>query len=137
MLYFKLLSIALFLHLLSQFLLISKLKVSFCFLFLFFIYLFIYFILGIILILAGQCVSATQMTVEEVFLKKKKFHPLQVSITCIIMALWCYVMSFCDAGDGIQSLPVGKNIGVWMKILLSLMWRGTHAVASIGRIIYR
>ena len=88
MLYFKLLSIALFPHLLSQFLLTSKLKVSFCFLFLF-IYFFI-FILGIILILAGQCVSATQMTVEEVFLKKKKFHPLQVSSTCVIMALWCY-----------------------------------------------
>lgn len=35
-------------------------------------------LLGIILILAGQCVSATQMTVEEVFLKKKNFHPLQI-----------------------------------------------------------
>ncbi|XP_073242881.1 solute carrier family 35 member F6-like [Porites lutea] len=35
-------------------------------------------ILGIVLILAGQCVSATQMIVEELFLKKKNFHPLQV-----------------------------------------------------------
>lgn len=34
---------------------------------------------GIVLILAGQCVSATQMIVEELFLKKKNFHPLQVS----------------------------------------------------------
>jgi len=35
-------------------------------------------VLGIVLILAGQCVSATQMIVEELFLKKKNFHPLQV-----------------------------------------------------------
>ena len=34
---------------------------------------------GIVLILAGQCVSAIQMIVEESFLKKKNFHPLQVS----------------------------------------------------------
>ena len=34
---------------------------------------------GIVLILAGQCVSAIQMIVEELFLKKKNFHPLQVS----------------------------------------------------------
>ena len=131
MLYFKLLSIALFSHLLSQFLLTSKLKMFFCF-----IYLFI-FILGIILILAGQCVSATQMTVEEVFLKKKNFHPLQVSSTCIIMALWCYVMSFCDAGDGIQSLVNKKKKKNWClnENPLSLILRGTHVVASIWLII--
>ncbi|XP_020622439.1 solute carrier family 35 member F6-like isoform X1 [Orbicella faveolata] len=35
-------------------------------------------VLGIVLILAGQSVSATQMIVEELFLKKRKFHPLQV-----------------------------------------------------------
>lgn len=35
-------------------------------------------VLGIVLILAGQCVSATQMIVEELFLKKRNFHPLQV-----------------------------------------------------------
>ena len=29
--------------------------------------------------MAGQCVSAIQMIVEESFLKKKNFHPLQVS----------------------------------------------------------
>lgn len=34
--------------------------------------------LGIALILMGQCVSATQYIVEELFLKKKNFHPLQV-----------------------------------------------------------
>ena len=34
---------------------------------------------GIVLILAGQCVSAIQMIVEESFLKKKNFHPLQVT----------------------------------------------------------
>ena len=34
---------------------------------------------GIVLIVTGQCVSATQMIVEELFLKKKNFHPLQVS----------------------------------------------------------
>ena len=39
----------------------------------------VFFCPGIILILAGQCVSATQMIVEELFLKKKNFHPLQVS----------------------------------------------------------
>ena len=31
------------------------------------------------MILAGQSVSATQMIVEELFLKKKNFHPLQVN----------------------------------------------------------
>ncbi|XP_078372206.1 solute carrier family 35 member F6-like isoform X2 [Oculina patagonica] len=35
-------------------------------------------VLGIVLILAAQCFSATQMVVEEFFLKKRKFHPLQV-----------------------------------------------------------
>ncbi|XP_027050889.1 solute carrier family 35 member F6-like isoform X2 [Pocillopora damicornis] len=35
-------------------------------------------VFGIVLILAGQSVSATQMIVEELFLKKKNFHPLQV-----------------------------------------------------------
>lgn len=35
-------------------------------------------VLGIVLILAGQSVSATQMIVEELFLKKRNFHPLQV-----------------------------------------------------------
>ncbi|KXJ24479.1 solute carrier family 35 member F6 [Exaiptasia diaphana] len=35
-------------------------------------------ILGIALILGGQCVSATQMIVEELFLKKRGYHPLQV-----------------------------------------------------------
>lgn len=35
-------------------------------------------VLGIVLILGGQCVSAIQMIVEELFLKKKNFHPLQV-----------------------------------------------------------
>ncbi|XP_070577855.1 solute carrier family 35 member F6-like [Ptychodera flava] len=34
--------------------------------------------LGIALILAGQFVSATQMIIEELFLKKRGFHPLQV-----------------------------------------------------------
>ena len=29
--------------------------------------------------MAGQSVSATQMIVEELFLKKKNFHPLQVN----------------------------------------------------------
>lgn len=38
---------------------------------------------GIVLILAGQSVSATQMIVEELFLKKRNFHPLQVCV------LWC------------------------------------------------
>lgn len=31
------------------------------------------------MILVGQSVSATQMIVEELFLKKKNFHPLQVN----------------------------------------------------------
>lgn len=35
-------------------------------------------ILGIVLILAGQLLSASQMVVEETFLKKRNFHPLQV-----------------------------------------------------------
>ncbi|KAJ7382373.1 hypothetical protein OS493_035434 [Desmophyllum pertusum] len=35
-------------------------------------------VLGIVFILAGQSVSATQMIVEELFLKKRKYHPLQV-----------------------------------------------------------
>ncbi|KAK3731068.1 hypothetical protein QZH41_019221, partial [Actinostola sp. cb2023] len=37
---------------------------------------------GIALILAGQSVSATQMIVEELFLKRRNYHPLQVS-SCI------------------------------------------------------
>ncbi|XP_023930700.1 solute carrier family 35 member F6 [Lingula anatina] len=35
-------------------------------------------ILGIIFILAGQVVSASQMIIEELFLKKRNFQPLQV-----------------------------------------------------------
>ncbi|KAH9505180.1 hypothetical protein Btru_058892 [Bulinus truncatus] len=35
-------------------------------------------ILGIVLILAGQLVSASQMIIEEMFLKKRNFPPLQV-----------------------------------------------------------
>ncbi|CAG2218288.1 unnamed protein product [Mytilus edulis] len=35
-------------------------------------------ILGIILILASQVVSASQMVIEEMFLKKRSLHPLQV-----------------------------------------------------------
>ncbi|XP_059140313.1 solute carrier family 35 member F6-like [Physella acuta] len=35
-------------------------------------------ILGIVLILAGQLVSASQMIIEELFLKKRNFPPLQV-----------------------------------------------------------
>ncbi|CAH1263583.1 SLC35F6 [Branchiostoma lanceolatum] len=35
-------------------------------------------ILGIVLILAGQVVSSSQMIIEELFLKKRKFPPLQV-----------------------------------------------------------
>ncbi|CAG5124412.1 unnamed protein product, partial [Candidula unifasciata] len=34
-------------------------------------------IIGIVLILAGQLVSASQMVIEEMFLKKKNFPPLQ------------------------------------------------------------
>jgi len=39
---------------------------------------------GIALILAGQCVGATQMIVEELFLKKRHFHPLQVGHSSVI-----------------------------------------------------
>ncbi|XP_025090038.1 solute carrier family 35 member F6-like isoform X2 [Pomacea canaliculata] len=35
-------------------------------------------LLGILLILGSQLVSASQMIIEELFLKKKNFHPLQV-----------------------------------------------------------
>eukprot|EP00794_Sanderia_malayensis_P020372 gene20372-22381_t len=35
-------------------------------------------ILGVILIVGSQIVSATQMVIEETFLKKRKFHPLHV-----------------------------------------------------------
>ena len=35
---------------------------------------------GISLILGSQIVSASQMVVEEVFLKKRNLHPLHVSL---------------------------------------------------------
>jgi hypothetical protein len=33
---------------------------------------------GILLIMGSQLISATQMVLEETFLKKRNYHPLQV-----------------------------------------------------------
>ena len=42
---------------------------------------------GIALILMGQCLSATQFIAEELFLKEKNFHPLQVVIVFIFSCI--------------------------------------------------
>ncbi|CAG2233768.1 Solute carrier family 35 member F6 [Mytilus edulis] len=62
-------------------------------------------ILGIILILASQVVSASQMVIEEMFLKKRSLHPLQVVGTegsfgaLLMIAVVLPVMYFIPGSD--------------------------------------
>jgi len=43
---------------------------------------------GIILILGSQIVSASQMVIEEAFLKKRNLHPLHVSLVVHLKLYW-------------------------------------------------
>lgn len=53
--------------------------------------------LGVGLVLVGSLCTATQMIVEEVFLKKRNYHPLHVVgmegvYGCILMGLVSYIL---------------------------------------------
>jgi len=56
---------------------------------------------GIILILGSQIVSASQMVIEEAFLKKRNLHPLHVS-------LWWFILSSIETSVSHQAIS-GKS----------------------------
>ena len=53
------------------------------------------FFSGVILIIGSQVVSATQMVVEETFLKKRNVHPLHVSNFISISKTFLHLLSIC------------------------------------------
>lgn len=92
-------------------------------------------ILGIILILVGQVFSAIQMIVEEIFLKSRGFHPLQVVgmegfygffITGLIVLPAMYFIPGNQIGGSYENsldalYQIGKNVPLMIFSLLYLI----------------
>ena len=81
---------------------------------------------GISLILGSQIVSASQMVVEETFLKKRNFHPLHVSSkgfdlcncpsTHFESVLLCYLFSHYDLGQTSKMLLISQRVFLLLKV---------------------
>jgi len=103
-------------------------------------------IFGIILIVLGQFCSAIQMVIEEKFLKKRKFHPMQVvgmegffglfMMVCIVLPITTYVVPAPPDGstDDIRSVFHDEVFdGLYMMTdNLNILYFGIIYFASIG-----
>ncbi|KAK0042295.1 solute carrier family 35 member F6-like isoform X1 [Biomphalaria pfeifferi] len=90
-------------------------------------------ILGIVLILAGQLVSASQMIIEELFLKKRNFPPLQV---VGMEGMFGFLLMTFIILPSMYFIPGSDANGSYENSLDALVQMGNNAKLLIMCIVY-